>query len=257
MLVMDETAAAALFLALLGAAIGSFVNVVAYRLPRGESIVRPRSRCPGCGVQIAAYDNVPVLSWVVLSGRCRRCHGRISPQYPIVEALTGALFAAVALRTDLSAELWPGLVLMALLVTVSAIDIEHRIVPNRLLLPAAATALVLWALVDPGRLPENLIAAAAAGGFLLAAAVAYPAGMGMGDVKLAAVMGLFLGRAVVPAIFAALVAGTVLGAIIIARYGAKEGRKKGIPFGPWLALGSLVGLFAGDQIVDWYLDSFT
>src|SRR6266571_5176311 len=177
MLLMDQTAVQVVFLALFGAVIGSFVNVVAYRLPRGESLVLPRSRCPGCGVQIAAYDNVPVLSWIVRSGRCRRCHGRISPQYPIVEALSGALFAALALRTHASAELWPGLVLMTLLVSVSAIDVEHRIVPNRLLLPAAAAALVLWALVDPGRLPENLIAAAAAGGFLLAAALAYPAGM--------------------------------------------------------------------------------
>jgi leader peptidase (prepilin peptidase) / N-methyltransferase len=255
MLVMDETAAAALFLALLGAAIGSFVNVVAYRLPRGESIVRPRSRCPGCGVQIAAYDNVPVLSWVVLSGRCRRCHGRISPQYPIVEALTGALFAAVALRTDLSAELWPGLVLMALLVTVSAIDIEHRIVPNRLLLPAAATALVLWALVDPGRLPENLIAAAAAGGFLLAAAVAYPAGMGMGDVKLAAVMGLYLGGAVAPALFVAFAVGALLGVVMMILKGSAA-RKHAIPFAPFLALGGIVGQLFGAGMLDWYVTHF-
>jgi leader peptidase (prepilin peptidase)/N-methyltransferase len=255
MLLMDQTIALALFLALFGAAIGSFVNVVAYRLPRGESIVRPRSCCPGCGVQIPAYDNVPVLSWIALSGRCRRCHGRISPQYPIVEALTGALFAAVALRTDLSAELWPGLVLMALLVTVSAIDIEHRIVPNRLLLPAAATAVVLWALVDPGRLPENLIAAAAAGGFLLAAAVAYPAGMGMGDVKLAAVMGLYLGSAVAPALFVGFAAGALVGVAMIVLKGSAA-RKRAIPFAPFLAFGGIVGQLFGAGLIDWYVAHF-
>jgi leader peptidase (prepilin peptidase)/N-methyltransferase len=252
---MDQTAVQALFLALLGAMIGSFVNVVAYRLPRGESIVRPRSRCPGCGVQIAAYDNVPVVSWIVLSGRCRRCHGRISPQYPLVEALTAALFAAVALRTDMSAELWPGLVLMVLLVAVAAIDIEHRIVPNRLLLPAAATALVLWALVDPGRVPENLIAAVAGGGFLLVAALAYPSGMGMGDVKLAAVMGLYLGRAVAPAMFVAFAAGALVGVAIIASRGSAA-RRNAIPFAPFLALGGIVGQLFGAGLVDWYVTNF-
>jgi leader peptidase (prepilin peptidase)/N-methyltransferase len=255
MLLMDQTTVQVVFVALFGVVIGSFVNVVAYRLPRRESLVRPRSRCPGCGVQIAAYDNVPVLSWIVLSGRCRRCHGRISPQYPIVEALTGTLFAAVALRTDLSAELWPGLVLMGLLVTVAAIDIEHRIVPNRLLLPAAAAALVLWALVDPGRLPENLIAAAAAGGFLLAAAIAYPAGMGMGDVKLAAVMGLFLGRAVGPALFVAFAVGALVGVAVIAVKGSGA-RKHAIPFAPFLALGGIVGQLFGPSMVDWYVAHF-
>jgi leader peptidase (prepilin peptidase)/N-methyltransferase len=255
MVVMDQATTQVVFLALLGAAIGSFVNVVAYRLPRGESLVRPRSRCPGCGVQIPAYDNVPVVSWIVLSGRCRRCHGRISPQYPLVEALTAALFAAIALRTDLSAELWPGLVLMTLLVTVSAIDVEHRIVPNRLLLPATAAAVVLWSLVDPGRLPENLLAAVAAGGFLFVAAIAYPAGMGMGDVKLAAVLGLYLGSAVAPALFVAFAVGAVVGLAVIAVKGGAA-RKQAIPFAPFLALGGIVGQLFGDSLVDWYVTHF-
>jgi leader peptidase (prepilin peptidase) / N-methyltransferase len=252
---MDQTTVQVVFLALLGAVIGSFVNVVAYRLPRGESVVRPRSRCPGCGVQIAAYDNVPVVSWIVLSGRCRHCHGRISPQYPLVEALTATLFAAVALRTDLSAAVWPGLVLMTLLVTVSAIDIEHRIVPNRLLAPAAVAALAVWALVDPGRLPENLVAAVAAGGFLLVTAMAYPAGMGMGDVKLAAVMGLYLGGAVAPALFVAFAAGALVGIAVIAVKGGAA-RKQGIPFAPFLALGGIVGQLFGAAMLDWYVTHF-
>jgi leader peptidase (prepilin peptidase) / N-methyltransferase len=252
---MNAGASGVALLALAGAAIGSFLNVLAYRLPRGESLVRPRSRCPGCGVQIAAYDNVPVVSWIVLGGRCRRCHGRISPQYPLVEALTAALFAAVAVQTGMSPEVWPGLALMTLLVAVSAIDIEHRIVPNRLLVPAAAVALALWALADPGRIPENLIAAAGAGGFLLVAAVAYPAGMGMGDVKLAAVMGLFLGRAVAPALFVGFAAGALVGVVMMALQGAAA-RKQGIPFAPFLALGGIVGQLFGADIVDWYVDSF-
>ncbi len=242
-------------LALLGAAVGSFLNVLAYRLPRGESLVAPRSRCPACGVQIAAHDNVPVVSWIVLGGRCRSCHGRISPQYPLVEALTGALFAAVAAQTGMSAELLPGLAFMTLLVAVSAIDIEHRIIPNKLLVPGAAAALALWGLVDPSRLPENLIAAVCAGGFFLLAAVAYPAGMGMGDVKLAAVMGLFLGRSVAPALFVALAAGALVGIGLMLVRGASA-RKQGVPFGPFLALGGIVGQLFGESMVDWYADSF-
>jgi leader peptidase (prepilin peptidase)/N-methyltransferase len=252
---MELSAAQAALLGLSGAVIGSFLNVLAYRLPRGESLVAPRSRCPACGVQIASYDNVPVLSWIVLGGRCRRCHGAISPRYPLVEALTAALFVAVAARTGMSGELWPGLAFMVMLVAVAAIDIEHRIVPNRLLAPSAVMAVALWALADPGRLPENLIAGAAAGGFLLAAAVAYPAGMGMGDVKLAAVMGLFLGRSVAPALLVAFAAGTLVGVAIMARQGAAA-RKQAVPFAPFLALGGIVGQLFGEQIVDWYLNSF-
>jgi leader peptidase (prepilin peptidase) / N-methyltransferase len=242
-------------LALLGAAVGSFLNVLAYRLPRGESLVAPRSRCPACGVQIAAHDNVPVVSWIVLGGRCRSCHGRISPQYPLVEALTGALFAAVAVQTDMSAELLPGLAFMTLLVAVAAIDIEHRIIPNKLLVPGAAAALALWGLVDPSRLSENLIAAVCAGGFFLLAALAYPAGMGMGDVKLAAVMGLFLGRSVAPALFVALAAGALVGIGLMLVRGASA-RKQGVPFGPFLALGGIVGQLFGESMIDWYADSF-
>jgi leader peptidase (prepilin peptidase)/N-methyltransferase len=253
--VMEAGAAQVALIAVSGAVVGSFLNVLAYRLPRGESIVRPRSRCPACGVQVAAIDNVPVVSWIALGGRCRSCRGRISPQYPLVEALTAALFAAVAVQTEMSAEMWPGLALMALLVTVAAIDIEHRIIPNRLLLPSAVMALALWALADPSRLPENLIAAVAAGSFFLLAAIAYPAGMGMGDVKLVAVMGLYLGRSIAPAMFAALAAGAILGiAMLIARGAAA--RKQGVPFAPFLALGGIVGQLFGETMLDWYADYF-
>ena len=248
---------AAVVAAIFGAIVGSFLNVVAYRLPRGESLLHPPSACPSCGTPIKPYDNVPVLGWLWLRGRCRSCGAHISAQYPIVEAVTGALCAACVLRFGADSDVWLPLVFVLLLVPITLIDLEHHIIPNVLSAIGAVAAFALVLAFQTDDLTEHIIAALAAGGFFLIAALVYPAGMGMGDVKLAAVMGLFLGRAVVPAIFAALIAGTVVGAVVIARFGAKDGRKKGIPFGPWLAFGSLVGLFWGDEIVDWYLDSFT
>jgi leader peptidase (prepilin peptidase) / N-methyltransferase len=237
----------------IGAIFGSFLNVVAYRLPRGESLSRPRSRCPGCGTPVRPYDNIPVLSWLLLRGKCRDCREPISARYPIVEAGTGLLCALVVLAAD---DVWLGLAFVLLLVPVTLIDLDHRIIPNRLMLVGAIAAPAILLATEPDALLEHAIAAVAAGGFLLLAAVAYPRGMGMGDVKLAAVMGLFLGRAVGPAMFVALVAGTLVGAAVIARKGAREGRKTAVPFGPFLALGGVVALFAGDALVDWYLDTF-
>jgi leader peptidase (prepilin peptidase)/N-methyltransferase len=239
-----------------GLIVGSFLNVVAYRLPRGESVVFPASHCPSCDTQIKPYDNVPVLSWLWLRGRCRTCHSSISARYPIVEAVTAALLVAVVLDRGADRDAWLGIAFVILLVPVTLIDLDHRIIPNTLMLVGTVVSVALMLLTDPGALTEHLIAAAAAGGFLLIAALAYPSGMGMGDVKLAAVMGLFLGRNVAPAMFVALITGSVVGAAIIARKGAKEGRKTAIPFGPYLAFGGLVGLFAGDAIVEWYLDTF-
>jgi leader peptidase (prepilin peptidase)/N-methyltransferase len=239
------------FLGAFGAAIGSFVNVLAYRLPRRESIVRPRSSCTACRKPIAAYDNVPVVSWLVLRGRCRNCGASISIRYPIVEALTAALFVVVGLKVGIERELLPALALVLTLVAAAETDLEHKIIPNRLMAPAAVAAVALWAIADPGRLPENLIAGAAAGGFLLVAAIAYPAGMGMGDVKLAAVMGLFLGKSVAPALFIGFAAGAVVGIALIAVRGAKA-RKQGVPFAPFLALGGLLALLWGPEIIDWY-----
>src|SRR4051794_8724728 len=239
-----------------GLTFGSFMNVVAYRLPAKQSLSRPRSRCPGCGTQIAARDNVPVLSWLLLRGRCRACGEPISRRYPLVEAATALLCVLVVLVKGIEPEALIGVVFVLLLVPITLIDLDHRIIPNKLTLLGTGLALGLVLVLMPDELPEHLIAAAAAGGFLLVAALAYPAGMGMGDVKLAAVMGLFLGRAVGPAMFVALLAGSLIGAAIIARKGAREGRKTGIPFGPWLAFGGLVGLLAGGPIVDWYLSTF-
>jgi leader peptidase (prepilin peptidase)/N-methyltransferase len=250
------TVAYALVAGLFGLVFGSFLNVVVYRLPRGESFVRPGSRCPSCGKPVKPYDNVPVLSWLILRGRCRHCGEPISPRYPLVEALTGLLFAAVVLAYGPDRDVWLGLVLVAVLIPVAFIDLEHRIIPNRIMLPAAIAAPVILALTRPDALVEHLIAGAIAGGFLLLAALAYPRGMGMGDVKLAGVLGLYLGRSVAPAMLIALLAGTVVGAVVMARKGVREGRKTAVPFGPFLALGGLVGLFAGPAIVHWYVGSF-
>lgn len=240
----------------LGLLFGSFLNVVAYRLPRGESLARPASRCPGCDAPIKPYDNVPVLSWLALRGRCRSCKTAIAWRYPLVELATALLLALTVVVVGPDEDVWLGLALVLLLIPVTVIDIDFRIIPNKLLILGTVVAPAILALTRPGDIPEHLIAAAAAGSFLLVAAIAYPGGMGMGDVKLAAVLGLFLGRTVGPAMLVALVAGSVVGAAIIARKGAKEGRKTAIPFGPYLAFGGLVGLLAGDPIVDWYLDTF-
>ncbi len=239
-----------------GLIFGSFLTVVAHRVPRGESVVGGRSHCPACGAQIAAYDNVPVVSWLLLRGRARCCGAPISARYPLTELVTGALFAVTALVFhDEPGELALGLVFVSMLVAVTLTDLERRIIPNRVLLTGATLAVAIVAVSDPGSLPERAIAAAAAGGLLFATALAYPRGMGLGDVKLAATMGLFLGRDVAPAILVALLAGSLVGLATIARHGAAA-RKQAIPFGPFLALGGVVALFVGDELVDWYLGTF-
>jgi leader peptidase (prepilin peptidase)/N-methyltransferase len=243
--------------AIAGLVAGSFFNVVIARLPRHESLLRPGSRCPRCGHPVRPYDNVPVLSWLILRGRCRDCGESISARYPLVELLTAALFAAVVIDTGANEHVWLGLALVSVLVPVAFIDLDHRIIPNAIVLPGAVAAIAIVAATDSSELSEHLIAGAAAAGFLLVAVLAYPRGMGMGDVKLAGVLGLYLGRSVGPAMLVALLSGTIVGVVIIARKGAAEGRKTAVPFGPFLALGGLVGLFFGPDIVDWYLDSFT
>jgi leader peptidase (prepilin peptidase)/N-methyltransferase len=245
------------FAAVIGAIFGSFLNVVAYRLPRGESLSRPRSRCPGCETPIKPYDNVPVLSWLALRGKCRACGTRIPVRYPLVEFGTAALCTLVVLDKGVSEAALPGLVLVLLMVPVTLIDLDHQIIPNKLMALGAVLAPVLVLVTAPDDMVEHLIAGAAAGGFFLLAVLAYPRGMGVGDIKLAGVLGLFLGRAVGPAVFIALITGTLVGGLIMARKGVQEGRKTKVPFGPFLALGGVVALFAGDAMVDWYLSTFS
>ena len=244
------------FAGVLGALVGSFLNVVAYRLPRHESLVSPGSHCPSCGTPVKPYDNIPLLSWLLLRGHCRGCGVPISLRYPLVEGLTAALCVGAVLVHHSAAAITLSIVLILIVVPAALIDLEHRIIPNRITALGAVLALVIGLALDPGGEPERLIAGAAAGGFLLIAALAYPGGMGMGDVKLAAVMGLFLGPPVAAGILVALLTGVLLGAAIIARKGARQGRKTAVPFGPFLALGALVAVFAGQPIVDLYVNHF-
>ena len=243
-----------------GLGVGSFMTVAVYRLPRGESVIRPRSRCPACGAEIGARDNIPVLSWLLLRGRCRRCGERISVEYPLLELTTAALVVLAAIRypNPWQAVLVGGL--LALMPGIALIDLRHRIIPNRLTYPS----LVLFSLVvvlarviggvgDPASAAIGLLLY---GGILFVVAVV-SRGMGMGDVKLAALIGLVLGslglRFVGVAAGAAIVFGGLGGVVALAM---GKGRKSAIPFGPYLAAGAVVAGIWGEQIASWYIDSF-
>ncbi len=252
-----STALAAVLAAVVGALVGSFMNVVIWRLPRGESVATPGSHCPHCGAPVRAYDNVPVLSWLLLRGRCRNCGEPISPRYPLVELLTAVLMALVPITQGVNDQVWIGFALVLMLVPITFIDLDHRIIPNKITYPAVPLGIGLTAAFDLDHLVAHLIAGAVAFLFLFSAAWFYPKGMGVGDVKLAGVLGLFLGSAVAPALMTAFLVGSLVGVGIMAVKGFQAGRKTQIPFGPYLAFGGLVGLYFGDDIVTWYLDTFT
>jgi leader peptidase (prepilin peptidase) / N-methyltransferase len=234
-------------------ALGSFLNVVAARVPLQRSVVRPASACMSCGHELAWYDNVPVASWLLLRGRCRSCGSRISPLYPAVELATAGLVAACFVAFGLSAEAFVASFFCVVLVVLSAIDLRHRIVPNRIVLPAALVVLLAQTALEPS--PEWALAALGASGFLLVAALAYPAGMGMGDVKLALLLGAMLGRTVPVALMVGMFAALVPSVVLLARHGSAA-RKMGIPFAPFLAFGALVALFFGDALLNAYLGTF-
>jgi leader peptidase (prepilin peptidase)/N-methyltransferase len=243
-----------------GLGVGSFMTVAVYRLPRGESVIRPRSRCPACGAEIGARDNVPVLSWLLLRGRCRRCGERVSVEYPLLELTTAALVVLAAIRYP---NPWQaGLVggLLALMPGIALIDLRHRIIPNRLTYPSlllfslvVVLARVIGGVGDPARAGIGLLLY---GGILFVVAVV-SRGMGMGDVKLAALIGLVLGslglRFVGVAAGAAIAFGG-LGGVVALVMG--KGRKSAIPFGPYLAVGAVVAGIWGEQIASWYIGSF-
>jgi leader peptidase (prepilin peptidase)/N-methyltransferase len=218
--------------------------------------VKPSSHCPACGTPVKPYDNIPIVSFLLLRGRCRSCSTAISKRYPLVEALTAALCVGAVLTHRSAAGVALSVVLILLLVPAALIDLEHRIIPNRITALGALLGLGIGLALDPSGEPQRLLAGAIAGGLLLAAALAYPGGMGMGDVKLTGVMGLFLGRAVAAAVMVALLLGVGVGALIIARKGTSEGRKTAVPFGPFLAVGGVVAVFAGDDLVSLYTHHF-
>jgi leader peptidase (prepilin peptidase) / N-methyltransferase len=247
------TAGAAVLFLLPGLALGSFVNVVASRLPRRSSVVSPGSACMACGTPIRARDNIPLVSYAILRGRCRACRAAIGLRYPAVELVTGVLVAACLVRFGATAEGALAIGFCTVLVAVSAIDVEHRIIPNAIVLPATAVALVARTALDPS--PEWAVAAFGGALFLFALVLAYPAGMGMGDVKLALLLGAVLGRDVVVALMLGSMAALVPSLVLFARHG-RAARKMAIPFGPWLAFGAVVTLFAGDRLFAAYLGLF-
>jgi leader peptidase (prepilin peptidase)/N-methyltransferase len=241
-----------------GLAIGSFLNVVIWRLPRGESIVRPPSRCPNCRSRIPAWHNVPVVSWLLLGGRCHACRAPISARYPLIELATAALFVALAVRFGARPDLAAFLYLAAVGVALAAIDIDVQRLPDRLTLPSYAIALVLLGVAaaadgSPGRLLRAVLALLAllAGYFLLA--VIYPAGMGFGDVKLSGLLGLYLGwlgwGSFAVGVFSAFLLGGVVGVAMLA---GGAGRKARLPFGPYMIAGTFVGIFAGQPLWSGY-----
>lgn len=241
--------------ALVGAAVGSFLNVVTIRLPRGESIVRPGSHCRVCRVPIRWYDNVPVLSFLWLHGRCRGCGARIGWRYPLVEAATGLLFLAATLRFGLTPSLIPALLLLGALVAITVIDLACQLIPDAITLPGIVTGLV--ASVASGRvaLAESALGIVTGGGIFLVIIVASRGGMGGGDMKLGAMLGAFLGwKITLLSLLIAVVLGGGLAIILLAT--GVRGRKDPIPFGPFLAASGVIGLFWGERILTWYLSGF-
>jgi len=240
---------------LLGLVLGSFLNVVIYRLPRRESLVRPGSHCPGCGAPISWFDNVPVVSWLALRGRCRACGVRIPVRYPLVEGITGVAFALAFWRFGLS---WPLLVawaFIAAMVAVAFIDFDHMIIPNKIVLPGALIGLVASVAIHPQSWWMYVAGSLGAAGFLFALAMLWPGGMGPGDIKMALFMGAVLGVHVIIALFAAFLLGSAGGVYLMAVQ--KRSRKTKIPFGPYLALGAVVGVFIGETVLQSYLSIYS
>ena len=248
---MNATAAA--FVLAPALALGSFLNVVAVRVPARRSLLRPPSSCGACGHEIGWRDNVPVVSWLWLRGRCRHCSTPISAVYPLVEALTAGLAVACVAAFGLTAYAALAFGFCAVLVTLSVIDARLRTVPNRIVLPAAAVTLVAHTLIDPS--PEWVLAALGASGFLFLAALAYPKGLGLGDVKLAVLLGAMLGATVTVGLMVGLLAALLPAIVLVSRYGTAA-RKMGVPLVPFLAFGGVVALFFGEWMLDAYLGLF-
>jgi len=242
----------ALAAGLLGLVVGSFLNVVIHRVPLRRSVVWPASRCPACGEQISFADNVPLLSYVLLRGRCRACGARISARYPLVEALTGVLFAAAAYEFGFGLRLLWALVLIGILISLAAIDLEHRLLPNVIVGPAALAGLALSALSSPEGWWVYPVSALAVAGGLFVLAIAYPGGMGMGDVKMGGMLGAFLGPYAALAVFFGAFCGALTGGLLMAA--GKVGRRHALPFGVFMAIGGIVVLFVGPEIWALYLD---
>ena len=244
---------------LLGLCVGSFLNVVIYRLPLGQSLVSPPSRCRKCGYSLQWYDNIPVLSWVFLRGRCRKCGVSVSMQYPIVELITGLLFVLVVWMTPAGPLLASRLLLVCILIALFGIDLEHQILPNSITLPGIVAGVLLSLIAPPGW-KDSLLGVLLGGGILYAIAAGYylwrrEEGLGMGDVKMLAMIGAFLGwKAVLVTLVLSSFSGALIGMALIAAQ--RGGMKLALPFGTFLALGALAAMLVGEPIVTWYAGFF-
>jgi leader peptidase (prepilin peptidase) / N-methyltransferase len=250
---VDATLAAIVFAPAL--ALGSFLNVVVARLPEQRSLVAPRSACLSCGAELPWYDNIPLVSYAILRGRCRSCGDRISARYIAVELATAVLVAGCFAHFGFSGRAFVGAFFCAVLVALSAIDVEHRILPDRIVLPATVVVLAAQIALYPDRTVEWVAAALGASLFLFLALLAYPAGMGMGDVKLCLLLGAALGRYVTVGVMVGFVASLALAFVLFARHGMAA-RKMKIPFGPFLAFGGVVAYFVGAGLLNGYLRLF-
>ena len=240
---------------LFGLVIGSFLNVVIGRLPAGRSLVYPGSACPACGASIHWYDNVPVLSWLWLRARCRSCHAIISWRYPVVELATAILFALAAHQVGPARDLVPALLLLSALIAITFIDLDHQLIPDVITLPGIIAGAALSVALHPEHWLDTLLGVVVGGGLFLVIIVASGGGMGGGDMKLGAMMGAFLGwKLVLLAILLGVLAGGAV-AIALLTTGSK-GRKDPVPFGPFLALGAVLSLLWGNDLLGWYLGRF-
>jgi leader peptidase (prepilin peptidase) / N-methyltransferase len=238
-----------------GLVVGSFLNVVIARLPAGRSLWRPRSACPGCGATIAWYDNIPVLSFLALRARCRACGMPISWRYPVVEAVTAALWLVAYATFGLSASFAVAILLVSMLIAITGIDLAHQIIPDALTVPGIAVGFLISTLPGQVGWRDSLIGIAVGGGLFLVIIVASGGGMGGGDMKLAAMLGAFLGwKVTLVSLFLAVLLGGALACGLLVS--GRLRRKDPIPFGPFLAAGGVVGLLWGNRIVDWYTSAF-
>jgi leader peptidase (prepilin peptidase)/N-methyltransferase len=249
----------AAYVTLLGLMLGSFMNVCIYRLPRGLSPVRPRSGCPNCGHMLAWYENVPVVSYLVLRGRCRKCRVAISPMYPIIEAITGAVFLAAYLWYGPSALLIVRLAFAWAMIALFVIDYQHQILPNVITIPGIVIGILSNILAGPGWIASIIGAAVGAGSLYAIAEIYYRVrheeGLGMGDVKMLGMIGAFLGwKLVLLTLVISSFLGSIVGVFVLVS--RKESLKYAMPFGTFLAVGALVASVVGDAILDWYLGFF-
>jgi len=244
-----------LFIFILGTIIGSFINVCIHRIPQGKSVIYPPSHCPQCGYKLKPFDMIPLLSYFWLRGRCRKCCAKISGQYPLVEFLTGGMLLLAFFKFGFTFDFLTASILIICLIISTFIDLKHQIIPDKIVLPTIAVGLVFNTVLQRGSLTDYLMGFALGGGIIFLIVVLSQGGMGGGDIKLFATVGMFLGlKLTVLAVLLSFIFGSIAGLILIMLNLKKL--KDVIPFGPFIALGSLVSLFIGDRIISWYCDLF-